>query len=79
MSRDQQWYACSDELVERIDTSKVKTSRGGQQASRDAYMLVYKRRCETATDALDPPVDIMSNVDADNAVHENDRKEWLAK
>ena len=68
--RDKEWYVCNDEMVEkRSDPPRKKIKLvpdcADVDASRDAYMLVYKRRmCMTP---CSPPISAMAAVQADNS------------
>jgi hypothetical protein len=51
----------------------------GHRVSRDAYLLVYKRRNTVLPAPISPPAAIEANVAADNAVLDKDREDWLAR
>ncbi|ORY26328.1 hypothetical protein BCR39DRAFT_541321 [Naematelia encephala] len=74
---DQEWLRCNDETVTKIEVKKSqepdkKKARlyPNDEASKDAYMLVYK--IKGTTKPIMPPAHIMEKVTLDNAVFESE-------
>ncbi|WVF71134.1 hypothetical protein IAT40_005931 [Kwoniella sp. CBS 6097] len=76
---EKHWLLCNDEEVTRIEDEERPKKRlkldleaePGTQSSRDAYMLVYKRK-NTDVLPIDPPVMVGDRVWADNIALENE-------
>ncbi|KAK4687825.1 hypothetical protein P7C73_g2281, partial [Tremellales sp. Uapishka_1] len=69
-NRDKEWYDCNDEEITKLSErpkKRLKLANPEFQASRDAYMLVYKRKGEN-TVPTQPPDSVMERVKEDNAI-----------
>lgn len=68
-------------MTPRPATKKLTTTTDGHESSKDAYMLVYKKRTNPniALNNVQPPETVMKEVIEDNKKIEQDIKEWEDK
>ncbi|WWC89000.1 uncharacterized protein L201_003917 [Kwoniella dendrophila CBS 6074] len=76
---EQSWLLCNDEEVKTLSDRPVKKARtnykldGDTQTSKDAYMLVYKRRDQQDVAPREPPSVIWDKVIAHRVTLEEER------
>lgn len=75
LNSDHEWYECNDDEVKKLSARPRKRIRldpdvAEEQMSKDAYMLVYKRRDGTSDPRVPIPPSLLEAIEADNTALE---------